>query len=260
MSVAQLHYGEEPPISRTKGSGTIFFSNCNLRCVFCQNHEISDAGLGRDISIEQLVQIMLDLQNKGAHNINFVTPTHFTPAIRRAIMDAKKTRLTIPIVWNSNAYETVETLQTLEGLVDIYLPDLKYASGVFSKKYSSAKDYPEMARKAILEMHRQTGNLELKADIAVKGIIIRLLVLPHKLAGIRESLYWIHENLGPSVFISLMGQYYPTHKASSYPEINRSITTDEYNEVAELVSDLGFTNAFIQEIGSTSDWTPKFQG
>jgi putative pyruvate formate lyase activating enzyme len=258
MNVAQLHFGEEPPISGTKGSGTIFLSNCNLQCVFCQNYQISDFGQGKEISLETLVQMMLDLQNKGAHNINFVTPTHFTPHLRQAIIEARKAGLHIPIVWNSNAYEKVETLKTLEGLVDIYLPDLKYAAGILSYKYSAAKDYPAMARSAIQEMHRQAGNLVYTNGIASRGLIIRLLVLPNHLAGIRESLYWIHENLGPDTYISLMGQYYPTHKALEFKEINRSITPDEYNEIAELVSDLGFVNGFIQDIGSTSDWTPKF--
>jgi putative pyruvate formate lyase activating enzyme len=258
MNVAQLHYGEEPPISGTRGSGTIFLSNCNLRCVFCQNYLISDFGQGKEISSESFIQTMLDLQSKGAHNINFVTPTHFTPNLKLAIMEARNGGLIIPIVWNSNAYEKVETLKTLEGLVDIYLPDLKYAAGIFADKYSAAKDYHIISRSAILEMHRQVGNLIQIDDIATKGMIIRLLVLPNRLAGIRESLYWIHENIGPETYISLMGQYYPTHHASEFPEINRCIMPEEYQEITGLVSDLGFVNGFIQDCGSTADWTPKF--
>ncbi len=259
MNIAQLHFGEEPPISGTNGSGTIFLSNCNLKCVFCQNYEINDFGQGKEISLEMLVQIMFDLKNKGAHNINFVTPTHFTPHIRAAIIQAKNNGLNIPIVWNSNAYEKLETLKSMEGLVDIYLPDLKYAAGIFAGKYSGAKDYPQIAQPGILEMYRQVGNLQENLGIASKGLIIRLLVLPNQLAGIRQNLYWIHENLGVETYISLMGQYYPTHKANEYPEINRGITHDEYSKVSDLLHDLGFQNGFIQDCGSTSDWTPTFE-
>jgi putative pyruvate formate lyase activating enzyme len=259
MSLGQLHFGEEPFITGTRGSGTIFFSWCNLRCVFCQNFEISDEGFGVIYSLEALVQNMLQLQNLGAHNINLVTPAHFTPHLKQAIIAARQQGLQIPVVWNTNAYEHVSVLAGLEGLVDIYMPDLKYASALFSARYSGARDYPYVARKAILEMFRQVGHLQIKNGIAQKGLFIRLLVLPNQLAGIRESLYWIHENLGPETYISLMGQYYPTHKAKDISALNRGITQFEYEELISLVQDLGFENCLIQEIGSSADWTPIFK-
>ncbi len=258
ISIYQLHFGEEPVISGTNGSGTIFFSNCNLQCVFCQNAKISCYSAGRNYSTNDLAEIMLELQDLKAHNINLVTPTHFTPQIRDAIIQAKNNDLKIPIVWNSNAYEKVETLQEMNNLVDIYLPDFKYWLPEISKKYSKADDYTFYTKKALLEMHNQVGNLVIENNLAVRGMIIRLLVLPGNLNSIEKILKWICGNIGTEVYISLMGQYYPTHKSTEFPEINRQITTKEYEFAIEMLEKFGFENGFLQEVGSSSDFTPEF--
>jgi len=214
INLATRHFGEEPCFSGTRGSGTIFFAGCNLRCVYCQNYEISTLCWGKDISVEELIRLMLKLQEEGAHNINLVTPTHFTLQLREAIIQAKEKGLTIPVLWNSSAYEKVETLQLLTGLVDIYLPDFKYAHKVYAQKYSSAPDYPAVAISAIKEMFSQVGLLELdEKGIAQKGLLLRMLVLPNKLAGCKENLYTLAEELGTELTLSLMGQYYPAGKA-----------------------------------------------
>lgn len=259
MNLSQLHFGEEPIITGTKGSGTIFLSNCNLRCRYCQNYTISDFGYGTEISCDEMIHVLFSLQDKGAHNVNFVTPSHFTPQLRFVIQQAKRDGLRIPIIWNTNAYEKVEVLRSLEGLVDIYLPDLKYAAGVIAKKYSYAADYPIVARNAIKEMHRQVGKIVMDNNLAVRGMIIRLLVLPAKLAGIRESLYWIAEEIGTDAYISIMGQYYPTHEALQYPVLQQPVLPEDYSEIVNLVADLGFDNGFIQDLGSQADWTPRFK-
>lgn len=260
VNLHQLHFGEEPVLSGTRGSGTIFFSHCNLRCVFCQNHTISDLGWGEIRSQKEIVRMMLKLQDKGAHNINLVTPAHYSIQLADILHKAKAEGLSIPIVWNTNAYERVETLKRLEGLVDIYLPDLKYADLDFSLRYSQAADYPETARAAILEMFRQVGQLECDTSgIARKGLLIRLLVLPNRIAGITDSLQWICDNLGNAVAISLMAQYYPAWQAERYAEINRGITQNEYQEVLETMERLGFENGFIQELTCSSEWTPEFK-
>lgn len=259
INMADLHKGEEPPLSGNRGSGTIFFSWCNLHCVYCQNHSISELGWGNIYSVTQLAEMMLALQERGAHNINLVTPTHYSPQIASAIQIAKNQGLVIPIVWNSSAYESVETLQSLAGLVDIYLPDLKYAHAVYAKKYSHAADYPLVAMQAICEMHNQVGLLQLDSEgIATRGMIIRLLVLPGPLSGIRQSLYNIAQELGTDVTLSLMGQYYPAAKAESYPELSRGISQAEYQTAVDAVQELGFHNVFIQELSCSDSWTPNF--
>jgi len=261
INLAQLHHGEEPVLSGTRGSGTIFFSHCNLQCVFCQNYRISALGWGKPATSRECVQMMLDLQDKGAHNINLVTPTHYSLQLADILTQAKEHGLHIPIVWNSNAYETVDTLKRLEGLVDIYLPDLKYAHGVHAGAYSAAKDYPQLARQAISEMHRQVGNLVTdKAGIAIKGLIVRMLVLPNRLAGVSDSLRWIYDNLGNQVYLSIMAQYYPAWKAAEFPQINRGITAAEYDDVLQTVHSLGFERGFLQELSCTDAWTPVFAG
>lgn len=260
INLAQLHFGEEPVISGNLGSGTIFFTHCNLKCVFCQNYSISQEGNGSYCSPEDLSDLMLDLQHQGAHNINLVTPTHYSLHIREALLRARENGLHIPIVWNSNAYETVETLAQMQGLVDIYLPDFKYSYAAYSKLYSSAPDYPEIALKAISEMKRQVGDLKLDEEgIATRGLIIRLLVLPNNIAGIQRSLDLIAQNLGPQTQISLMGQYYPTHKAFLFPELSRGITSIEYDKALDSIHAHGFTNVWTQELSCNDEWTPDFR-
>lgn len=259
VNLWQLHMGEEPVISGIRGSGTIFFSHCNLCCVYCQNHVISQQGSGREFSIADLAAIMLNLADQGAHNINFVTPTHFTPQIRKAIVIARDKGLTLPIVWNSSGYENVETLQTLEGLIDIFLPDFRYYSSAAARLYSGAADYPERAQAAILEMLRQAGHLQTDSHgIAARGLICRLLVLPGNVNRVDQTLKWIANHIGPETAISLMAQYYPTHRAADFSEINRAITEAEFDEILDLAADLGFNNGFVQEVGATPEWTPDF--
>lgn len=258
IDMATLHHGEEPPVSGSRGSGTIFFSWCNLRCVFCQNYELSHEGWGSELSTEALAELMLSLQDRGAHNINLVTPTHYSLQIISALELARQ-QLRIPIVWNSSAYEKVEILQRLSGLVDIWLPDYKYSHGIYAKKYSQAADYPEVAKAALQEMFRQSGHLQMDAQgMAVKGMLVRLLVLPHKLAGTKDSLRMLADTFGPELYLSLMAQYYPAGKAQNYPELNRGITNAEYEEALETAAELGMNNVFIQTDTGSKLWTPKF--
>jgi putative pyruvate formate lyase activating enzyme len=260
INLHQLHYGEEPCLSGTSGSGTIFFSHCNLKCVFCQNHSISQLGWGKYASEEQVINMMLELQDKSAHNINLVTPTHYSVQLAEILHKAKGRGLHIPVVWNSNAYENVSTLSRMEGLVDIFLPDLKYADCIYSEKYSQAPEYPMVARQAILEMHRQVGNLKLdEAGIATRGLMIRLLVMPGNVAGITDSLQWIHDAMGNEVFLSVMAQYYPTPQVHGFPEINRGISRTEYDEVLETLERLDFVNGYTQELSCSDEWTPDFR-
>ena len=259
INLATRHLGEEPCFSGTRGSGTIFFSGCNLHCIYCQNYEISTLCWGKDISAEELIRLMLKLQKEGAHNINLVTPTHFTLQIKDAIIQAKDKGLTIPVLWNSSAYEKVETLQTLNGLVDIYMPDLKYAHQVYAQKYSSAPDYPAVAISAIKEMYSQVGLLTLdEKGIAQKGLLIRMLVLPNKLAGCKENLRTLADELGTELTLSLMGQYYPAGKAKNCKELSRGISLSEYYDVVDTAIEIGFTNLYTQEISSSDTWTPDF--
>lgn len=260
INLGQIHHGEEPVISGSRGSGTIFFSHCNLKCVFCQNYGISQLGWGSVYSTHELAQMMLDMQEKGAHNVNLVSPGHYQAQIMQALEIAKTKGMSLPVVWNSNAYEKVESLKALEGLVDIYLPDCKYSYGIYSKRYSGTEDYPERALAAIEEMHHQVGDLVLdEAGIATKGLIIRLLVLPKRLSGISKSLDQIAQRLGTGVQLSLMAQYYPTHQAMNYPELSRGITAQEYEEALEAVQALGFERVWIQELSCSDTWTPSFR-
>jgi putative pyruvate formate lyase activating enzyme len=259
INLYQLHFGEEPPISGTRGSGTIFFSHCNLKCVFCQNYTISCQGFGSSLGEESVIRIMLELQEQGAHNINLVTPTHYTPQLRAIIASARAQGLKIPLLWNSSAYEKVETLKSLNSLVDIYLPDLKYSHGVYAKKYSHAVDYPAVALDAIKEMYSQVGPLSVDADgIAQKGVLVRLLVLPQGLSGTENNLRRLADEIGPDVPVSLMGQYYPAGEAGKYPELGRGVSDDEYQKVLDTASDLGFSSVYVQELSSNDFWTPKF--
>ncbi len=260
INLAQLHHGEEPVFSGSNGSGTIFFSYCNLRCVFCQNYSISHLGWGTYYNEEDCAQIMLKLQEAGAHNINLVSPTQYTPQLVKTITIARENGLSIPVLWNSNGYENVFTLQSLAGLVDIYLPDFKYAHSFYSKKYSSAKDYPEIAIRALEEMFRQVGHLQLDSEgIAKKGILVRHLVLPNHLSGTKKVLYILYEHFGTELALSLMAQYYPTGKANEFPELNRSLKKEEYEEAVETAEALGFKTLYLQKIYSSPEWTPDFQ-
>ena len=255
------HHGEEPPISGTKGSGNIFFSSCNLRCLFCQNHQISHGKLGKAVSMEGLVEIFFGLAETGCHNINLVSPTPYVPHIALAIEKAKSEGLQIPFVYNTNGYETVETIQALDGLIDIYLPDFKYWSPQIAYRLSDApvgKSYPDHAKAAILEMKSQVGDLAIEGGLAKKGILVRHLVLPANLAGSKQVIGWIRDNLGNQTFVGLMSQYFPLHKAETYPMINRKIREDEYDNLIGLMVDVGFENVFIQELDSAPLFVPDF--
>lgn len=258
---AMLHMWEEPCISGSRGSGAVFFSGCNLRCVFCQNYNISQALFGTEADEDHLAQIMLSLQNSGAHNINLVTPTPHVTAIIKAVKRAKEQGLTIPIVYNTNAYEKVETLHALEGVVDIYLPDLKYATPLVSERYSGASDYFHYASKALKEMWRQCGQLILGEDsVAKRGVIVRHLVLPGSVDEARCVLDFLSENFPLEIAVSLMCQYVPMYKASFSP-LNRKLMKREYNRAVEYCIEKGFTNVFLQRFSSAdSAFTPIFDG
>lgn len=255
------HFWEEPIISGTddtlkKGSGTIFFSGCNLRCVYCQNYEISHGNLGKEYSTDDLVTLFKKIENSGATNINFVTPTHFTDEILKALKTYKPH---IPIVWNTNGYESVETIEKLKGYVDIFLTDLKYYSSEVSKKYSNCEDYFEKTSKAIMQMRKNCPQDIIKNGLMEKGIIIRHLILPNNYKDSFKILEWIKENLGTITYISIMGQYVPCDKAEKYPEINRKLKPLEYNLVLRKFCDLDFKNGFSQDLKSaTTDFIPDF--
>ena len=249
VASANVHHSEEPPISGSRGSGTIFFANCSLSCVFCQNYPISQLGNANLYTLKQLVAAMLELQSKGVHNINFVTPTHYAAHMAKAVVIAKKEGLIIPILYNSSGYDSVETLKLLEGIVDIYMPDAKYSDNGLSEKYSNAHNYWYVNKKALLEMHRQVGTLELdKEGIAVKGLIIRHLVLPGGIAGSKEVLEFIAEHISNKTFLSLMAQYHPANKSNNYPELARRLTEDEYGRIRDFAHALGFVNGWQQEL------------
>ncbi len=243
-----IHHGEEPPISGYNGSGTIFFSGCNLKCVYCQNYPISQMRYGKEYSIGELADIMLQLQARKAHNINLVTGNHYLPQILTAIGIAKKEGLTIPVVYNTSGYDTVETLKLIEDYIDIYLMDMRYANDEFAMKYSSAPDYVEINRKAVIEAYRQKGALITGKDgTAKRGVIIRLLVLPNGVSGTKESLRFIRENIGTNIHLSIMDQYFPTYRAKNYEEINRKIDFSEYTEAVKTAEKLSLTKGWTQE-------------
>ncbi|MEO0082376.1 MAG: radical SAM protein [candidate division WOR-3 bacterium] len=261
ISQAQLHFWEEPPISGTRGSGTIFFTHCNLSCRFCQNYDISQLGHGHQVSPDRLLAIMLELEQQGAHNINLVTPTHYSEQLIPVLKQARS-KLKIPIVWNSNGYEKVETLLRLEGLVQVYLPDFKYFSPKLSKDFSSAPNYAEYAGPAIMEMKRQVGtNRYDEYGVIEKGLIIRHLVLPGHTDDSKAILEWIADNLGTRTHISLMAQYYPTYRAAELPGMDRRLFPAEYEEVRSYLLKLGFEQGYCQDLSSAKrDYTPEFKG
>lgn len=255
LARASLHLWEEPVISGERGTGAIFFSGCNLRCVFCQNFEISHENFGKQVSKSEFIDIVKRLENQGAHTINLVNPTHFVPFIKEVFSEYKPS---VPVVYNTGGYDDVESICSLQGLIDVYLPDLKYFDNDVSKKYSNAENYFEKASKAVLEMQRQVGESVIKDGIMQKGMIIRHLVLPKNTDQSIKILRWIKDNLPIDTYISLMSQYVPYVK-TEYKELNRRIVTAEYQKVIDEFERLGFENGFMQERSSAqTDFIPKF--
>ena len=248
ISSYNIHYGEEPPISGYRGSGTIFFTHCLSRCVYCQNYPISQLGYGNKYTIDELAEIMLYLQKRGAHNINLVTPTHYIAHIVSALEIAKNKGLNIPVVYNTFGYEKLDVLKILEGIVDIYLVDMRYSSDEIALKYSRVKNYVEINRNAVKEMHRQVGNLKMENGIAKKGVIVRLLVMPEDISGTTDTLRFLAKEVSKDIYISLMSQYFPAHRAFKYPPLDRGITKDEYQRVLLERERLGMNNGWVQEI------------
>jgi len=249
------HFGEEPPLVGTCGAGNIFFGNCNLRCVYCQNYQISQTHkeqIKNEVTHERLAEMMLELQARGCHNINFVSPTHFAPQMARAILSAAEQGLRLPIVYNTNAYDSVEVLKLLDGIVDVYLPDLKYAEDEAGYLYSKVRSYRECSRAALGEMYRQTGD-ELVYDeegLLRRGLVVRLLVLPNDVGGVRESLGWIHDELSSRVAVSLMAQYYPTNVAGTrqrYALLSRRIRETEWMRAVAALDEIGMEEGWMQE-------------
>lgn len=254
---AAPHFWEEPFISGTKGSGTVFFSGCNLGCVFCQNFDVSHRAFGKEISDVQLMKVFDALIEKGVHNLNLVTPTHYAPMLAKVL---KEYDSPVPVVWNSSGYEKAETLKMLEGLVDIYLPDIKYFDSAPALKYSNAENYFEFASTAVLEMYRQVGNLETDENgIAKKGLAIRHMVLPGNISQAVKVFTWVSENLPPETYISVMRQYTPYGKAVDMPPINRRLSAREYSIVKDKILALGFENCFFQSKDSAKEnFIPNF--
>ena len=261
MKVARfsLHKWEEPVISGDNGSGTIFFVGCNLGCIYCQNYKlINNDSIGREISIDDFAQICLKLQDKGAHNINIVTGTHFIPLIRDGIVKSKELGVTIPFVYNTSSYENVEALKELDGLIDIYLPDLKYYDNDISMKYSKCNNYFEYASNAIDEMYRQVGTYKIDNDLMKKGMIVRHLLLPGHLEDSKNIIKYLYDKYKDNIYISIMNQYTPVNK-TKYDNLNRKVTDEEYDELINYALDLGIKNAFIQEGETQSEsFIPDF--
>lgn len=257
------HHGEEPALSGTRGSGAIFFGNCNMRCAYCQNHQISQdrrAQRSKETDVHTLARHMLYLQNElKCHNINLVSPSHFVPQIMRAVLEAVPLGLRLPLVYNTGGYDSLKTLKLLDGIIDIYLPDLRYASDKWARKFSRARDYAAHNRAAIKEMYRQVGDLVVDEDgVAVRGMIVRHLILPNGIAGSRESLTWLAREVSPTIAVSIMSQYYPAHRAKEVPLLSRTITKAEYAEVVDLVDSLGLENGWLQEMGAEETYQPDF--
>lgn len=262
VSSYTAHFGEEPALAGTRGAGNIFFGNCNLRCVYCQNYQISQTHkeqIKNEITHERLSEMMLELQARGCHNINFVSPTHFAPQMARSILIAAEQGLRLPVVYNTNAYDSIEVLRLLNGIVGVYLPDLKYANSADGYAYSKVKNYTEHARAAITEMYNQTGDELVFGDdgLLKRGLVIRLLVLPNDIAGVRESLEWIKDTLSPRVAVSLMAQYYATNRAATderYTLLSRRITESEYLRALSALDELGMEEGWMQEYETASHY------
>ena len=257
------HHGEEPAISGSKGSGAIFFGNCNMRCAYCQNYQISqdwERQQSKEMDCHTLAERMLYLQDElRCHNINLVSPSHFVPQVVRAVLEAVPLGLRLPMVYNTNAYDSIKSLRELEGIIDIYLPDLRYASDKWAKKLSQAPDYVAHARSAIQEMYRQVGELVLdEAEVAQRGLIVRHLILPNGLAGSEGSLTWLTEEVSPTVTVSIMSQYFPAHRAPQIPFLFRTVSASEYSEVIALLDRLGLENGWLQEMEASDSYLPDF--
>ena len=267
VSSYTAHFGEEPPLVGTGGAGNIFFGNCNLRCVYCQNYQISQTHkeqIKNEVTHERLAEMMLELEARGCHNINFVSPTHFAPQMARSIMIAAERGLRLPVVYNTNAYDSVEVLRLLDGIVDVYLPDLKYAESDAGYTYSKVRGYREYSRRAIAEMYRQTGDELVFGDDGLlrRGLVIRLLVLPNDIGGVRESLEWIRDELSPRVAVSLMAQYYPTNIAGTnarYILLSRRIRESEWLHAVSALDEVGMAEGWMQEFdGAAYYYRPDF--
>ncbi len=263
VAAACAHHGEEPAISGSRGSGTIFFSNCNMRCAYCQNHRISQdwrRQKAKETDCRTLAAKMIYLQDDmGCHNINFVSPSHLVPQMVRAVLEAVPLGLHVPIVYNTGGYDSVDTLRQLDGIVSVYLPDMRYASDTLAKKYSRTPDYVAVNRQAIQEMYRQVGELAVdECGVAQRGLIVRHLILPDGIAGSRESLGWLAHNVSPNVTISIMSQYSPQHRARKIPPLSRTISPAEHEAVLQLVNDLGLENGWVQEMDSAGNYLPDF--
>ena len=264
VTVVCAHHGEEPAISGSRGSGTVFFGNCNMRCVYCQNYQISQNWRKRktkEIDCHTLAERMLYLQDElGCHNINFVSPSHFVPQLVWAVLEAVPMGLRLPLVYNTSGYDSVASLKELDGIISIYLPDLRYASDDWAKKFSHTPDYVARARPAIKEMYRQVGDLIVdEFGLARRGLIVRHLILPNGLAGSEESLTWLARELSPTVTVSIMSQYLPLHRAQRIPLLSRTISVAEYEIVLQLLSDVGIENGWIQEMGASQNYVPDFE-
>jgi len=263
VSAVCAHHGEEPAISGSKGSGTVFFGNCNMRCVYCQNYQISQDSKkqkSREMDFRKLAENMLCLQDElGCHNVNFVSPSHFVPQLVRAVLEAVPLGLHIPLVYNSSGYDSVVSLKELDGIISVYLPDLRYASDRWARKFSHARYYVEHARAAIKEMFRQVGELVVdESGVAQRGLIVRHLILPNKIAGSEESLSWLAREVSLTVTVSIMAQYYPSHRARDKHLLSRTISQSEYDEVLKLLDEVGLENGWVQEIGAAENYLPDF--
>jgi len=264
VSTVCAHRGEEPALSGTRGSGTVFFGNCNMRCVYCQNYQISQDWRKQESNqtdCHALAEKMLYLQDGlGCHNINFVSPSHFVPQLLRAVVEAVPMGLRVPLVYNSSGYDSVPSLRELDGVISIYLPDLRYASDKWARRFSHGPDYVARARQAIKEMYRQVGDLVVdESGVAQRGLIVRHLILPNGLAGSEESLTWLVREVSRTVTVSIMSQYIPVRRAPRIPLLARKITMDEYGKVLRLLNDLGIENGWVQEMGSAEEYLPDFE-
>lgn len=263
VSSVCAHHGEEPALSGSRGSGTVFFGNCNMRCVYCQNYQISQnykAQKRHEVETHVLTERLLFLQNElRCHNINLVSPSHFVPQIVRAVLEAVPRGLQLPLVYNTSSYDSIKSLRELDSVVSIYLADLRYASNKWGKRFSKASDYVERARAAIKEMYRQVGNLVVDEEgVAQKGLIVRHLILPNRIAGSQDSLAWLVREVSPRVTVSIMSQYFPVHLAPRIPLLSRTVSSEEYDEVRELVEKLGIENGWLQEMGASQNYLPDF--
>jgi len=264
VSAVCAHHGEEPAISGSRGSGAVFFGNCNMRCVYCQNYQISQdwrKQRSREMDFPKLAESMVYLQDKlGCHNINFVSPSHFVPQLVRAVLEAVPLGLRIPLVYNSSGYDSVASLRELDGIISIYLPDLRYASDKWAGKFSHARDYVEHARAAIVEMYRQVGELVIdESGVAQRGLIVRHLILPSGLAGSEDSLRWLAQEVSPGVTVSVMAQYHPSHKALRKHLLSRTISASEYGAALKALYEAGLENGWVQELGAAENYLPDFE-